>query len=263
MSDPSGGRRRLPLVLGSGAVLVVAIVAIAVGVNGASSPLPPLPSPTPTAAVPTPTPTPSPAPTAAATIAYADCATATFGPVLAPLNPPASVHTYSAAPALTIDTTKLYQATIATAKGTIVLCLQPDLAPNTVNVFVTLARNHYYDGIPFHRVVAAFVIQGGDPQCVGHVPALPATPSGTCGGGGPGFQFKDEPVHQQYVDGALAMANSGANTNGSQFFICIANDSTTLAPSYNLFGKVETGMSVALKIVQGDVMNSITVREQS
>jgi cyclophilin family peptidyl-prolyl cis-trans isomerase len=263
MSDPSGGRRRLPLVLGSGAVLVVAIVAIAVGVNGASSPLPPLPSPTPTAAVPTPTPTPSPAPTAAATIAYADCATATFGPVLAPLNPPASVHTYSAAPALTIDTTKLYQATIATAKGTIVLCLQPDLAPNTVNVFVTLARNHYYDGIPFHRVVAAFVIQGGDPQCVGHVPALPATPSGTCGGGGPGFQFKDEPVHQQYVDGALAMANSGANTNGSQFFICIANDSTTLAPSYNLFGKVETGMSVARKIVQGDVMNSITVREQS
>jgi cyclophilin family peptidyl-prolyl cis-trans isomerase len=262
MSDPSGGRRRLPLVLGSGAVLVVAIVAIAVGVNGASSPLPPLPSPTPTAAVPTPTPTPS-VPTAAATIAYADCATATFGPVLAPINPPASVHTYSAAPAMTIDTTKLYQATIATAKGTIVLCLQPDLAPNTVNVFVTLARNHYYDGIPFHRVVAAFVIQGGDPQCVGHVPALPATPSGTCGGGGPGFQFKDEPVHQQYVDGALAMANSGANTNGSQFFICIADDSTKLAPSYNLFGKVETGLSVALKIVQGDVMKSITVREQS
>jgi cyclophilin family peptidyl-prolyl cis-trans isomerase len=262
MSDPSGGRRRLPLVLGSGAVLVVAIVAIAVGVNGASSPLPPLPSPTPTAAVPTPTPTPS-VPTAAATIAYADCATATFGPVLAPINPPASVHTYSAAPAMTIDTTKLYQATIATAKGTIVLCLQPDLAPNTVNVFVTLARNHYYDGIPFHRVVAAFVIQGGDPQCVGHVPALPATPSGTCGGGGPGFQFKDEPVHQQYIDGALAMANSGANTNGSQFFICIADDSTKLAPSYNLFGKVETGLSVALKIVQGDVMKSITVREQS
>jgi cyclophilin family peptidyl-prolyl cis-trans isomerase len=262
MSDPSGGRRRLPLVLGSGAVLVVAIVAIAVGVNGASSPLPPLPSPTPTAAVPTPTPTPS-VPTAAATIAYADCATATFGPVLAPINPPASVHTYSAAPAMTIDTTKLYHATIATAKGTIVLCLQPDLAPNTVNVFVTLARNHYYDGIPFHRVVAAFVIQGGDPQCVGHVPALPATPSGTCGGGGPGFQFKDEPVHQQYVDGALAMANSGANTNGSQFFICIADDSTKLAPSYNLFGKVETGLSVALKIVQGDVMKSITVREQS
>src|ERR1700681_1836488 len=181
MSDPSGGRRRLPLVLGSGAVLLVAIVAIAIGVNGASSPLPPLSSPTPTAAVPTPT--PSTSPTAAATIPYADCATATFGPLLKPINPPASVHAYSAAPAVTIDSTKLYQATIATAKGSIVLCLQPDLAPNTVNMFVTLARNHYYDGIPFHRVVAAFVIQGGDPQCIGHVPALPAT-AAACGGGG-------------------------------------------------------------------------------
>jgi cyclophilin family peptidyl-prolyl cis-trans isomerase len=248
MSDPSGGRRRLPLVLGSGAVVVVAIVAIAIGVNGASSPLAPLPSPTPTAAVPTPSPTPS---------------STQFGAVLAPLHPPASVHTYTSAPAMTIDTAKLYQATIATAKGTIVLCLQPNLAPNTVNMFVTLARNHYYDLIPFHRVVAKFVIQGGDPQCIGHVPAPPATPSGTCGQGGPGFQFKDEPVHQQYVVGALAMANSGANTNGSQFFICIADDSKQLTPSYNLFGKVETGMSVALTIAQGDVMKSITVREQT
>jgi len=261
MSDPSGGRRRLPLVLGSGAVVVVAIVAIAIGVNGASSPLPPLPGPTPTAVVPTPTPSISPTP--AATIPYADCATTTFGAVLKPLNPPATVHTYSAVPTMTINTTKLYQATIATAKGNIVLCLQPDLAPATVNVFVTLARNHFYDGIPFHRVVAAFVIQGGDPQCIGHVPKLPATPSPTCGGGGPGFHFNDEPVHQQYVEGALAMANSGANTNGSQFFICIADDSTKLAPSYNLFGKVETGMSVALAIAQGDVMKSITVREQT
>jgi peptidyl-prolyl cis-trans isomerase B (cyclophilin B) len=265
MSDPSGGRRRLPLVLGSGAVVVVAIAAIAIGVNGASSPLAPLPSPTPTAAVPTPssTPSPTPSPTAAATIPFADCATTKFGAALAPLHPPASVHTYTAAPAMTIDTTKLYQATIASARGNIVLCLQPDLAPNTVNMFVTLARNHYYDGIPFHRVVAKFVIQGGDPQCIGHVPAPPATPSGTCGQGGPGFQFKDEPVHQQYVVGALAMANSGANTNGSQFFICIADDSTQLTPSYSLFGKVETGMSVALTIAQGDVMTSITVREQT
>jgi cyclophilin family peptidyl-prolyl cis-trans isomerase len=262
MSDPSGGQRRLPLVLGSGAVVVVAVVAIAIGVNGASSPLPPVstPTPTPTAA---PTPTPTPAPTAAATIPFADCATTRFGSVLKPLNPPASVHTYGAVPAMTIDTTKLYQATIATAKGNIVLCLQPDLAPTTVNVFVTLARNHFYDGIPFHRVVAAFVIQGGDPQCIGHVPKLPATPSPTCGGGGPGFHFNDEPVHQQYVEGALAMANSGANTNGSQFFICITDDSTKLGPLYNLFGKVETGTSVALAIAQGDVMKSITVREQT
>ena len=258
MSDPSG-RRRLPLVLGSGAVVVVAIVAIAIGVNNASAPLPALPTPTAVA----PTPTPSPSPTAAPTIPFADCATATFGPALAPITPPASVHTYSAAPATTIDSTKLYQATIVTAKGSIVLCLQPDLAPNTVNVFVTLARNHFYDGIPFHRVVAKFVIQGGDPQCTGHVPAAPATPSATCGSGGAGFQFKDEPVHQQYVQGALAMANSGTNTNGSQFFICIADDSAQLQPLYNLFGKVESGMNVALAIAQGDVMKSITVRQQT
>jgi cyclophilin family peptidyl-prolyl cis-trans isomerase len=265
MSDPTGGRRRLPLVLGSGGVVVVAIVAIAIGVNNASSPLPPVPSPTPTTPAPTPsaTPSPTPTPTAAPTIAFADCATTTFGPVLAPINPPASVHTYSAAPAMTIDTGKLYQATIVTAKGDIVLCVQPNLAPNTVNMFVTLVRNHFYDGIPFHRVVAKFVIQGGDPQCIGNVPALPATPSGTCGGGGPGFQFNDEPVHQQYVEGALAMANGGANTNGSQFFICIADDSAQLTPSYNLFGKVESGMSVALAIAQGDLMKSITVREQT
>jgi cyclophilin family peptidyl-prolyl cis-trans isomerase len=260
MSDSSGGRRRLPLVLGSGAVVVVAIVAIAIGVNGASSPLPPQPSVTPTAVVPTPT--PSPSPSAAPTIPFANCATTTFGPVLAPLHPPASVHTYAAAPAMTINTAKLYQATIVTSKGNIVLCLQPNLAPTTVNVFVTLARNHFYDNIPFHRVVAKFVIQGGDPQCIGHVPAPPATPSGTCGQGGPGFQFKDEPVHQKYIVGALAMANSGANTNGSQFFICIADDSAQLTPSYNLFGQVESGMPVALKIAQGDVMRSITVREQ-
>ncbi len=259
MSVPSGGQNRLPLVLGSGVVVVAAIVAIAIGVNSASAPLPAQPTPTPVVPTPTPSPTPTPAPT----IAFADCSKVKFGAVLQPLNPPASVHTYSAAPAMTIDTTKLYQATIATATGDIVLCLQPDLAPSTVNNFVTLARNHYYDGIPFHRVVSAFVIQGGDPQCIGAVPAAPATPSGTCGQGGPGFQFNDEPVHQQYVQGAIAMANSGANTNGSQFFICIADDSTTLTPSYNLFGKVESGMDVALKIVQGDLMKSITVREQT
>lgn len=265
MSDPSGGRRRFPLLLGSGAVVVIGIVAIAIGVNGASSPLPALPSPTPTAVVPTPsaTPSPTPAPTAAATIPFADCSTASFGPVLQPINPPESVHAYTAEPAMTVNTTKLYQATIVTPKGSIVLCLQPDLSPKTVNVIVTLIRNKFYNGIPFHRVVAKFVIQGGDPECIGNVPAAPATPSGQCGDGGPGFQFADEPVHQQYVEGALAMANSGANTNGSQFFICIADDSSQLTPAYNLFGKVESGMPVALAVAQGDLMQSITVREQT
>jgi cyclophilin family peptidyl-prolyl cis-trans isomerase len=258
MSEPRGGQTRLPLVLGSGAIVVIAIVAIAFGVNSASAPLPAVATATPTAKVPTPT----PSPTAAPTFAFADCSTAKFGSILKPINAPASVHTYSAVPPVTINLSKLYQATIVTAKGDIVLCLQPELAPNTVNVFVTLARNHFYDGIPFHRVVAGFVIQGGDPSCTGHVPVAPATPSGTCGNGGPGFKFNDEPVHQSYVEGCVAVANSGANTNGSQFFICTANDST-LPKSYNLFGKVETGMPVALKIVQGDVMKSITVREQT
>jgi peptidyl-prolyl cis-trans isomerase B (cyclophilin B) len=262
MSDSGGSQNRLPLVIGSGAVVVIAIVAIAFGVNSASAPLAPAASPTPTALVPTPS--ASPSPTAAPTIPFADCSTTIFGPVLAPLDPPASVHTYAAEPKMTIDTSKLYQATIVTSKGDIVLCLQPDLAPNTVNVLVTLIRNHFYNGIPFHRVVAGFVAQGGDPQCIGAVPAAPATPSATCGDGGPGFQFADEPVHQSYVAGALAMANSGANTNGSQFFICIADDTTALpTPAYNLFGKVESGMPVALKIAQGDVMTSVTVREQT
>ncbi len=260
MSVPSGGQNRLPLVIGSGAVVVAAIVAIALGVNSASAPLPAQPTPTPVV----PTPTPTPTPTAAPTIAFADCSKVKFGAVLQPLNPPASVHTYSAAPAMTIDTTKLYQATIATSRGDIVLCLQPDLAPITRQQLrharqEPLLRRH---SVPSCRVRLRH--PGWRPAVHRAVPAAPATPSGTCGQGGPGFEFNDEPVHQQYVEGALAMANSGTATrNGSQFFICIADDSSTLTPSYNLFGKVESGMDVALKIVQGDVMKSITVREQT
>jgi cyclophilin family peptidyl-prolyl cis-trans isomerase len=182
------------------------------------------------------------------TIPFADCSKATFSEPLAPKDPPANVHQYSAAPADTINPSKLYQATITTAKGNIVLCLQPDLAPKSVNNFVTLARNKFYDGLTFHRVVPDFVIQGGDPQ-------------GT-GSGGPGYRFNDEPVRQQYVDGAVAMANSGPNSNGSQFFIDIADDTAKLQPLYNLFGKVQTGLNVAKQIQVGDVMTTVVVREQ-
>jgi len=153
------------------------------------------------------------------------------------------------APEQQIDESKLYRVTITTDRGEMVLELDPALAPATVNNFVGLARQGFYDGLTFHRVVPDFVVQGGCPQG-----------SGT---GGPGYKFADEPVRSEYTLGAVAMANSGPNTNGSQFFICIADDSTKLAPSYNLFGKVETGMSVALAIAQGDVMKSITVREQT
>ncbi len=174
------------------------------------------------------------------------CGNASFGAALQPKDAPASVHTYQSTPAKQIDTSKLYLATIRTAKGDIVLCLQPQLAPNTVNNFVVLARNHFYDGLTFHRVVAQFVIQGGDPK--------------GDGSGGPGYEFADEPVKGDYTTGCVAMANAGPNTNGSQFFVCIADD-TQLPKQYNLFGQVAKGLDVALKIQAGDVMQSVTVQE--
>jgi cyclophilin family peptidyl-prolyl cis-trans isomerase len=176
------------------------------------------------------------------------CGSVQFGSALQPKDAPSDVHVYSAAPKTQIDSAKLYQATISTARGDIVLCLQPKIAPNTVNNFVVLARNHFYDKLTFHRVVPGFVIQGGDPQ-------------GT-GGGGPGYQFADEPVKGDYNPGCVAMANAGPNTNGSQFFVCTADD-TKLPKQYSLFGQVSKGLDVALKIQPGDVMNTVTVQEQS
>jgi cyclophilin family peptidyl-prolyl cis-trans isomerase len=176
------------------------------------------------------------------------CAGKAFGPALQPKDAPSDVHKYSAAPATQIDATKLYLATIVTPKGSIVLCLQPSIAPKTVNNFVVLARNHFYDGLKFHRVVPSFVIQGGDP-------------AGT-GAGGPGYAFADEPVQGNYTTGCVAMANAGPNTNGSQFFVCIADD-TQLPKQYNLFGSVNSGVDVAQKIQQGDTMTSVVVREQT
>jgi cyclophilin family peptidyl-prolyl cis-trans isomerase len=263
MSSPGGRPQNVPLLAAGAFVVLAAIVAIAVGVNQASNSNPPVSSASASATA-TATATATPTPTATpALIPYADCSSATFGSALQPLNPPADVHRYPAQPPMTIDVTKLYLATITTSKGTIGLCLQPQLAPITVNNFVTLARNHYYDGVPFHRVVSGFVIQAGDPTCIGNVPSAPATPSGGCGSGTqPGYKFADEPVHQMYVAGCVAMANSGPNTNASQFFICIADDTTALQPKYNLFGKVATGMNITLQIVQGDVIQSLTVIKQ-
>jgi cyclophilin family peptidyl-prolyl cis-trans isomerase len=236
----------MPFVAGAGVLLVGALVAAVIFINRANGV--PTASTAPTGAASTSaSATASPAPTAPS-IPYADCSAATFGPNLQPSGEPTDPHVYSAAPPMQIDTTKLYRVTITTTRGPIVLCLQPNLAPLTVNNFVVLARNHFYDGLKFHRVVAGFVVQGGDPQ-------------GT-GAGGPGYQFADEPVRQQYVLGALAMANSGKNTNGSQFFICIADDTGSLAPSYNLFGKVASGIDVAKAIAQGDVMQTVTVAQQ-
>ena len=146
-----------------------------------------------------------------------------------------------------IDPSRRYQATISTDRGDIVIDLDPARAPVTVNNFVFLARQGFYDGLTFHRVVDDFVIQGGCPEGSGR--------------GGPGYRFDDEPVVGEYGAGAVAMANSGPNTNGSQFFICTVDDRRKLARSYNLFGQVVSGMDVVTSVGQGDVMRSVTVTE--
>jgi peptidyl-prolyl cis-trans isomerase B (cyclophilin B) len=145
------------------------------------------------------------------------------------------------------DASKIYRATIATDKGAIVLDLDPQLAPKTVNNFVGLARQGFYDGLTFHRVEPGFVIQGGCPEGTGR--------------GGPGYKFDDEPVQGQYRAGSLAMANAGPNTNGSQFFVCL-EDQPRLPKAYSLFGSVVDGMDVVRSIGVGDVMNSVTIEER-
>ena len=111
--------------------------------------------------------------------------------------------------------------------------LFPDDAPFTVNNFVFLARDGYYENVIFHRVIPGFMIQGGDP--------------GGTGTGGPGYQFKDEPVKRKYTRGTLAMANAGPNTNGSQFFVMHADYG--LPPNYTIFGKLKSGEEVVDAIV--------------
>ena len=137
---------------------------------------------------------------------------------------------YAQAPAMKIDAEKTYTATIETNKGTVTVELFPSDAPNTVNNFVCLAQDGYFDGTPFHRIVKGFVIQGGDP-------------TGT-GMGGPGYRFNDEPVSRDYERGTLAMANAGPNTNGSQFFIVLDDLRGKLPKNYTIFGKVTEGLDV-------------------
>ena len=153
------------------------------------------------------------------------------------------------APELQIDNDRHYEVTIHTAKGDIVMDLDPGLAPVTVNHFVVNARNGFYDGLTFHRVVPEFVIQGGCPEGSGR--------------GGPGYKFADEPVQGEYRLGAVAMANAGPDTNGSQFFICIDDCRRKLTPNYNLFGYVIDGIDVAQSVKQGDVMRSVNVSERA
>ncbi|WP_394794173.1 peptidylprolyl isomerase [Armatimonas sp.] len=139
-----------------------------------------------------------------------------------------SAKQYSAAPALSIDLSTTYTATIETNLGTLTAEFFPADAPVTVNNFVFLAREGYYDGVIFHRVIKGFMIQGGDPTGTGR--------------GGPGYKFADEPVRRKYLRGTLAMANSGPNTNGSQFFVM--HSDYALPPSYTIFGKLTAGEDV-------------------
>jgi len=143
------------------------------------------------------------------------------------------VKEWSSPPAMQIDTSKQYTATIDTNVGDIQVQLFANEDPKTVNNFVFLANQGFYNGCKFFRIVKGFVIQTGDPTNLGT--------------GGPGYQFADEPVTRNYLTGTLAMANSGANTNGSQFFICLG-DLTTLPKSYTIFGIVTSGLDVVQSI---------------
>ncbi len=163
---------------------------------------------------------------------------------------------FKEAPELGIDTSKRFTATMETTLGTVVIALDAINAPKTVNNFVFLAAQHYYDGVIFHRIIKGFMCQGGDP-----------TGTGT---GGPGYKFADEPVKQRYQIGSVAMANAGPNTNGSQFFLISGQSGVQLPPQYNHFGQIVKGLEVldAMQSVDTDrsdrpredvVINSVSI----
>lgn len=179
---------------------------------------------------------------------------------------PMKTKQYAKAPEMTIDEKKSYVATITTDKGVMRVTLFPSDVPNTVNNFVFLARDGFYDNTIFHRIIKGFMIQGGDP--LGN------------GMGGPGYRFEDEPVMRDYTRGTIAMANSGPDTNGSQFFIMHAD--YPLSQDYTIFGSIEasdsaslatldaiatqpvgaSGMGEASKPITPTVVTSITIEEK-
>jgi peptidyl-prolyl cis-trans isomerase B (cyclophilin B) len=153
---------------------------------------------------------------------------------------------YSAPPAMQVETNRTYQVTISTNRGDIELTLYPEYAPKTVNNFIFLAREGFYDGVSFHRVISDFMIQGGDPTGTGR--------------GGPGYRFEDEfdgnPLRHER--GVISMANAGPGTNGSQFFIT-HGPQPHLDGRHTVFGKVTKGQDVVDAIRQGDIMSKVTV----
>lgn len=155
---------------------------------------------------------------------------------------------YSAPPPMTLDTAKKLTATFQTSRGDIVVSLFPKEAPKTVNNFVFLAKDGFYDGTVFHRVIPDFMIQGGDPTGTGR--------------GGPGYKFEDETKGSphKHKRGTLSMANAGPNTNGSQFFIThVVTD--WLDGKHTVFGEVQSGQDVVDAIKQGDTLKSVSISE--
>jgi len=198
--------------------------------------------------------------TTAAAPADSECSTET---------PEASTKTQHTAPFdMTIDPKKSYTATMETSCGTIVIALTPEKTPGTVNNFVNLAEEGWYDGSPIHRISGGIdIIQGGDAMC--------ATKPDTCGTGGPGYAIKDElSGNERYVEGVVAMANAGPDTGGSQFFIVTGPAGAVLQPDYAVFATVTEGIEVAQAIQAQPVggmtgetpvtpiwVNSVTIQE--
>lgn len=167
--------------------------------------------------------------------------------------------TYSEVPEMQIDVGKEYTAKFETNKGNFEAILYAKDAPKTVNNFVVLSRDGFYDGLTFHRVISDFMIQGGDPE-------------GT-GAGGPGYQFEDEINEHKLVKGTLAMANSGPDTNGSQFFIVTADATDWLDGKHTAFGEITEGLDVVINIekvetddsdkpLEAVIINKITIEEK-
>ncbi len=183
---------------------------------------------------------------ASTTIAAGDATTTVPGDTAAPADfaygttecPPAEgaatqTQTFSDSFALCIDPAKTYTAVVKTNMGTYSAVLDAAKAPGTVNNFVSLARNKYFDGTTCHRAIPGFMVQCGDPTATGS--------------GGPGYKFADEfPAAGEYKIGSLAMANSGANTNGSQFFVITGDQGVALSPNYTLFGQVTDGLDTTV-----------------
>lgn len=166
--------------------------------------------------------------------------------------PKSNKKSWDQPPAMKIDKNKSYQAEVKTSKGSFTIELFAKDAPLTVNNFVFLANEGFYDSVTFHRIIESFMIQTGDPL-------------GT-GSGGPGYKFKDElPTPYKYEPGIVAMANSGPNTNGSQFFICTGENSKGLdkQPNYTIFGKVTEGMETVKAIAKTPVKINPGSRDSS